>query len=79
MSLHPVHSQPSPSAHELSADYEAVLGDMTAALARGEVGQGTRLMERALNLNVQWEQLTSAVHRGIERGYEHPSLSSGAR
>jgi hypothetical protein len=36
-------------------------------------------MERALTLNVEWEQLTSAVHIGIERGYEHPSSDSGAR
>jgi hypothetical protein len=36
-------------------------------------------MERALTLNVQWEQLTSAVHLGIERGYQHPSVAPGAR
>ena len=79
MTLHPVKAQSLSSIHELSADFEAVLGDMTAALARGEVAQGARLMERALNLNVQWEQLTSAVHAGIERGYEHPTSDSGAR
>jgi hypothetical protein len=36
-------------------------------------------MEQALTLNVRWEQFTTAVHSGIERGYEHPSPASGAR
>jgi hypothetical protein len=79
MTLHPVNTQPHASIHERSADFEAVLGDMTAALARGEVAQGTRLMEHALDLNVRWEQLTSAVHAGIERGYEYPATDPGAR
>jgi len=79
MTLHPVNSQPLSSIHERSSDFEAVLGDMTAALARGEVAKGARLMEHALNLNVRWEQLTSAVHAGIDRGYEHPTTDSGAR
>ena len=56
---------------ELLEDSTVVLGDMTAALARGEVADGTRLMEHALLLNVRWEQLTTAVHEGIERGYQH--------
>ena len=56
---------------ELLEDAAVILGDMTAALARGEVADGTRLMEHALMLNVRWEQLTTAVHQGIERGYEH--------
>jgi hypothetical protein len=53
------------------SESDAVLDNLTAALARGELAQGTQLMEHALLLNVQWEQLTSAVHSGIELGYEH--------
>jgi hypothetical protein len=79
MALHPLNADSITLPHEPSADYDAVLGDVTAALARGEVAQGTRLMERALDLNVEWEQLTSAVHLGIERGYPHPSADTGAR
>ena len=69
----PLGSTNNPAQHssELLEDAAVVLGDMTSALARGEVADGTRLMEHALSLNVRWEQLTTAVHRGIERGYEH--------
>jgi hypothetical protein len=56
-------------------DSAVVLGDMTAALARGEVADGTRLIEHALLLNVHWEQLTTAVHEGIELGYGHREAS----
>jgi hypothetical protein len=64
-------NNPAQHSSELLEDAAVVLGDMTSALARGEVGDGTRLMEHALMLNVRWEQLTTAVHKGIERGYEH--------
>jgi hypothetical protein len=63
-------------AMDSSSEPNAVLGNLTAALARGQLAQGTRLMEDALLLNVQWEQLTSAVQSGIELGYEH---SNGTR
>jgi hypothetical protein len=59
-------------AMDSSGESAAVLGNLTAALARGELAQGTQLMEHALLLNVQWEQLTTAVHDGIAQGYELP-------
>ncbi len=57
---------------ESHCDSAAILGNLTAALARGELAQGTQLMEHALLLNVQWEQLTTAVQDGIAQGYELP-------
>ena len=79
MTLHSLPTESLPPATELSTDFDAMLGSMTAALARGELAQGTQIMEQALTLNVRWEQLTSAVHAGIERGYEQPSADAGAR
>lgn len=69
----PIGSMNNPAQHssELLEDAAVILGDLRSALARGEVADGTRLMEHALLLNVRWEQLTTAVHEGIERGYEH--------
>jgi len=61
-----------------STDPDSLLGTMTAALARGEVAEGALLLERALALNVHWEQLTSAVHAGIEQGYRQAPPESSA-
>lgn len=76
MTQYPIQSEL--KATEEPGEYDAVLGNLTAALSRGEVAEGAQLMERALLLNVHWDQLTSAVQVGIERGYRRNTLDTGA-
>lgn len=46
----------------------ALLHEVATAFAAQRVGDGSRMIERTLELDVSWELLTQAVRRGVEAG-----------